>query len=265
MINYPMELRRKIRFCTPNRRVSALTVTPKQISTYNLTDLGHEDAPLRVDSNPIFRGSCATDSDLFVPPVEVIVELANCRADEDGVRRFTRKFGPLVVQPDGTFVFRLGDWRSMQARFRFAWNGFLGLDSRFPSTYVPLLKERAPHLFSEPLKGVLTQGRFELMSDGVSFVADSLYGALLLVLFAAHDRRLLRHCPKPDCENPYFIAAHPKQRYCTELCAEWAQAQAKSAWWKESGKRWLDQRSKAASSRSKPKRGRKNRGTKKTR
>ncbi len=260
-----MELRQKIRFCTPNRRVSALTIVPRQVSTYSLADLGREATPLQVDSDPIFRGSCEIDSDLFVPPVEAIVELANCRADDDGVRRFTKKFGPLVTNPDGTFVFRLGDWKAMQIQFRYAWNGFLGLDSRFPSAYVPLLKERAPHIFSEPMKGVMSQGRFELTPEGMAFVAESLYGTLLLVLIATHERGLLRHCSKPDCKNPYFIAAHPKQRYCTELCAEWAQAQAKSTWWKESGKQWLNQRSKAAPAKSKQKEGRKVDGAKKAR
>lgn len=256
-----MELKRRIRFCTPDRRALSLTIVPRQIPVH------FPPKPPRMVDDPIFRGSCEADSGLFVPPAEAIIELANCRVDEDGVRRFTRKYGPLVAGSDGKFAFQLSDWCAWQSQFRCAWDGFLGLDSRYPSAYVPLLKERAPHLFSEPLKNVQSEGRFELTKDGVAFVAESLYGGLLLVLIATHERKLLRHCPKPGCENPYFIAAHPRQRYCTEVCAEWAQAQAKSAWWKDSGKQWLEQRGKAADSKAKvkPKAGRKTNGAKKTR
>jgi len=203
-------------------------------------------------SDPIFRGSCEVDSDLFVPPVEAIAELANSRCDEDGVRRFTRKYGALFTGADGNFAFQLSDWRSMQAQFRCAWDGFLGLDSRYPSAIVPYLKEHAPNLFNEPLKSVQAAGRFELTSQGLDFVAESLYAALVLVLIATHERGLLRHCAKPSCENPYFIAAHPRQRYCTELCAAWAQAEAKSAWWKEKGKQWFEQKGKVVRTKSKP-------------
>jgi len=77
----------------------------------------------------------------------------------------------------------------------------------------------------------------------LDFVTDSLYAALVLVLIAVHERGTLRHCAKPGCDEPYFIAAHPRQRYCNEKCAAWAQAEAKSAWWKSKGKEWLGQQS----------------------
>jgi hypothetical protein len=253
-----VKLGQKIIVSTPNRNVVSLTVQRRQVP-FDVQGKGG------LLDDPIFRGSWELKPDAFTPSVEAIVELANGRDDENGVCRFTRKYGPLFAKDDGLFAFPLFMWREMQAQFRCAWDGFLGLDSRYPSAYVPLLKERAPQLFSEPLKSVQVEGRFELTPEGLHFVAQSLYGALLLVLIDTYQRGLLRHCAKPDCENPYFIAAHPKQRYCTELCGEWAQAQAKTTWWKESGRKWLEQKSKTARSNAKPKERRKKDGTHKTR
>ena len=238
-----MELKQKIRFCTPVRKISSLVVAPRQVP-YSIGTLkeatGKKQKPRMVD-NPIFSGSCKTESDLYVPPVEAIVEMANCRGDQDAVRRFTRRYGVFDTETDGRFAFQLSDWRAWQRQFRCTWDGFLGLDSRYPSEIVPYFKEHAPHLFLDPLNAVQAAGRFELTSKGLDFVTDSLYAALVLVLIAVHERGVLRHCAKPGCDEPYFIAAHPRQRYCTEKCAAWAQAEAKSAWWKAKGKEWLGQ------------------------
>jgi hypothetical protein len=271
MINAPMELKQKIRFCTPVRKISSLVVEPRQIPFFSGSlkeETGKKQNPRMID-DPIFRGSCETESDLYVPPIEAIVEMANCRGDEDAVKRFTRRYGVLVTAADGRFAFQLSDWRAMQRQFRCTWDGFLGLDSRYPSEIVPYFKEHAPHLFLNPLKGVEAAGRFELTSKGLDFVTDSLYAALVLVLIAVHERGSLRHCAKPGCDEPYFIAAHPRQRYCTEKCAAWAQAEAKSAWWKLKGKEWIEQQagkqtSKAQSKKSTKKGGKVN-GTHKAR
>ena len=266
-----MELTQKIRFCTPVRRISSLVVTPRQIAVYdgNFKRSMGKDQIARMEDDPIFGGSCETESDLYTPPVEAIVEMANCRGDKDAVMRFTRRYGVLVTAADGRFAFQLSDWRAMQRQFRCTWDGVLGLDSRFQNDVVPYFKEHAPHLFLNPLKGVEAAGRFELTPKGLDFVTDSLYAALVLVLMAVHERGTLRHCAKPGCEEPYFIAAHPRQRYCTEKCGAWAQAQAKSAWWKLKGKEWIEQKavkqtSKARSKKSTKKGGKVN-GTHKAR
>jgi hypothetical protein len=232
-----LELKQKIRFCTPSRTISSLTVVPRDEG-----DAKPKENRARIIEDPIFRGSCEMEADLYIPPIEAIVELANCRGDADAVQRFTRRYGPLFTAADGTFAFQLSDWRAMQRQFRCAWDGFLGLDSRYPSAIVPYFKEHAPHLFLEPSKSAQAAGRFELTPKGLDFVADTLYAALVLVLIAVHERGSLRHCAKPGCDEPYFIAAHPRQRYCTEKCAAWAQAEAKSAWWKVKGKEWLEQK-----------------------
>jgi hypothetical protein len=266
-----MELKQKIRFCTPVRRISSLVVAPRQIPVYsgNFKKAMGKDQIARIVNDPIFSGSCETESDLYIPPIEAIVEMANCRGDEDAVRRFTRKYGVLSTAADGRFAFQLSDWRARQRQFRCAWDGFLGLDSRYPIEVVPYFKEHAPHLFLNPSKDVQTAGRFELTSKGLDFVTDSLYAALMLVLIAIHERGSLRHCAKPGCDEPYFIAAHPRQRYCTEKCAAWAQAEAKSAWWKVKGKEWLEQKIVKTSSKQRTqrtsKKGGKSNGTQKAR
>ncbi len=238
-----MELRQKIRFSTPSRRVSSLVVDQRQVPFYRAAegDAEPKEKHHRIIDDPIFRGSCEMEADLYIPPIEAITELANCLGDADAVLRFTRRYGPLFTRADGAFAFQLSDWCAMQGQFRCAWDGFLGLDSRYPAVAVPYLKGHAPHVFLEPLKSAQAAGHFELTSKGLDFVAESLYAALVLVLIAVHERGLLRHCAKPGCDEPYFIAAHPRQRYCTEKCAAWAQAEAKSAWWKEKGKGWLEQ------------------------
>jgi len=266
-----MELKQKIRFCTPVRRISSLVVAPREIPVYsgNFKRAMGKDQIARIVDDPIFSGSYETESDLYVPPVEAIVEMANCRGDEDAVRRFTKKYGPLLTAADGTFAFQLSAWCAMRKQFRCAWDGFLGLDSRYPSAIVPHFKEHAPHLFAEPLISAQAKGRFELTPKGLYFVAESLYAVLVLVLIAVHERGLLRHCAKPGCDESYFIAAHPRQRYCNERCAAWAQAEAKSAWWKVKGKEWLEQKAvKAADkprTRKTSKKGGKSNGTHKAR
>jgi hypothetical protein len=250
-----MELRQKIRFCTPSRRVSSLTVLSRHVPVFGAAEKASKlkEKHPRIIEDPIFRGSCEMETDLYIPPVEAIAELANCRGDADAVQRFTRRYGPLFTRADGTFAFQLSDWCAMQGQFRCAWDGFLGLDSRYPSVVVPYLKENAPHVFLEPLKSAQAAGHFELTAKGLDFIAESLYAALVLVLIAVHERGLLRHCAKPGCDEPYFIAAHPRQRYCTEKCAAWAQAESKSAWWKEKGKGWLEQQAVKQASKSQAK------------
>lgn len=239
-----MELKQKIRFCTPSQRVSSLVVDARPVPVIR------GDVPAVMIDNPVLRGTCEAESDLYTPPMDAIAELANCRGDTDGVRRFTNRYGPLYVVENShghadrarAFAFQLSDWLQMQVQFRCTWDGFLGLDSRYPRVLIPYFKEAAPALFSEPWKSVQASGRFELTSKGLDFVADSLFATLTLVLIAVNERGLLRHCANPGCDEPYFIAAHPRQRYCTDKCAAWAQAQAKIAWWKEKGKEWLEQK-----------------------
>jgi hypothetical protein len=42
-----------------------------------------------------------------------------------------------------------------------------------------------------------------------------------------------RHCPNPNCSNPYFFATKKGQKYCSGPCARPAQREAKRRWWAE--------------------------------
>ena len=43
----------------------------------------------------------------------------------------------------------------------------------------------------------------------------------------------LRRCPNPKCPAPYFFATKKGQKFCSTVCAEPAQREAKRKWWKE--------------------------------
>jgi hypothetical protein len=69
---------------------------------------------------------------------------------------------------------------------------------------------------------------------------DFVHGRSLGVdLIVANEGGLLRHCVNPGCDDPYFIAAHPKAAILHGEMRGMAQAQAKRAWRKEKGKKWL--------------------------
>jgi hypothetical protein len=43
----------------------------------------------------------------------------------------------------------------------------------------------------------------------------------------------LRRCPNPACPAPYFFATRKGQKFCSAVCAEPAQREAKRKWWNE--------------------------------
>lgn len=94
-------------------------------------------------------------------------------------------------------------------------------------------------------------GVFEITSEeGMVFVADSLYHALVLKLLSLSEAKKLRRCRRPDCDRtPYFIADHGRQQYCSERCGAWGQQQLKKAWWEKHGEQWREKRSQAILSR----------------
>ncbi len=75
---------------------------------------------------------------------------------------------------------------------------------------------------------------FRFVNDNLAYQTSNLYRLLLLELLSI-DRDHLRKCARPDCPNPYFVAARWKQIYCSEPCAVWAQKASKRKWWSEKG------------------------------
>lgn len=60
-------------------------------------------------------------------------------------------------------------------------------------------------------------------------------GFLMVLLHAVKHVHLLRYCANPECKEPYFVARRGSQIYCSSPCAEPAQREAKSKWWREHG------------------------------
>lgn len=57
-------------------------------------------------------------------------------------------------------------------------------------------------------------------------------GVMLQVMDSA---RNLHYCGNPECPAPYFLAKKSSQRFCSEVCAQGAQREAKRNWWNEHG------------------------------
>jgi hypothetical protein len=53
-----------------------------------------------------------------------------------------------------------------------------------------------------------------------------------------------KHCPNPDCLNPYFIAAKRSYKYCrgNQDCAATAQRLSTRKWWSDHGTQWRKSR-----------------------
>lgn len=147
-------------------------------------------------------------------------EFANCRTDEAGILRFTKKFGPLRAEPEPNeeFRFSLVEWRRDQARFRRTWEhnqtfGVGGFD--YPAL---------------PGEGL---GYFD---ENLYYTAVNIWRLMWFDLLSC-PRKRLRKCKRPDCPNPYFVARHLGQTYCSDLCAQWGQRQWKLDWWNRVGKK----------------------------
>jgi hypothetical protein len=92
-----------------------------------------------------------------------------------------------------------------------------------------------PHHFG--FKSIINNAMFSYENRTFEFRVDQL-ATFLQIELAACDRRRLRKCLAEDCEAPYFVARHLRQRYCSDPCAIWAQRQWKKNWWKEKGAEW---------------------------
>jgi hypothetical protein len=136
------------------------------------------------------------------------------------VLRFTRKYAPVIGRRDfpgnrfcsGPFAFDVERWTAIQDRMRGNWT--IG-SSDFPLANVDVALE-----------------------DGKSVVyVPILLEFLLLDLFSIPWQRR-RRCRNPDCQNPYFVAHHLRQNYCSSVCAKVGQRAWKRNWWKERGAAW---------------------------
>ena len=223
-----MELAHKLRIFAPQFEVETL-----EVEEHPGTDI------VRGTGN--LRGS-------YAPEPVAVEDFANCLLDINSVKRFTKRYGPLWGEDQahpGSFAFMLSQWIADRRNYRMMWDRLLGLE--IAEDNLPVLPKDLLWLrdAQDPWKKVQTSGTFEITKLGLAYVADTLYSALLLKMLAVSVDGKLRRCAKPGCDQQiYFIAQHGKSRYCSEICAKWAQSEWKKEWWADKGQGY--QRPKAA-------------------
>lgn len=146
----------------------------------------------------------------------LVEDFVNWASDPGAILTFTRKFGPLECEPvAGTdFHFHLASWEISQQHFRDLWK----TSKKYPDW--------------EPKGGSLA-----FRKGWLTYTASNLYMFLYMDLVTCEAKRL-RTCKRFDCPNPYFIAGHLRQKFCSDRCAQWGQRQWKAAWWKAHGTSW---------------------------
>jgi hypothetical protein len=155
-----------------------------------------------------------------VRPQGLVEDFANWSSDPLDIARFTKRHGPLTVAQVGRgqdFSFSVADWEQCQRQFREDWKGSRSGALGWRNTLDAEQGERFSRIFGK-----------------LTYVASTLFRMLQLELRAIPPHRL-RRCAKPDCEHPYFVAPHLRQRYCSTLCVNWAQKKWKRQWWTEHG------------------------------
>jgi hypothetical protein len=201
----PKKLRRQLLICTP---------------------IGTQD--VRVEGNEIVGRWQQALIDFCARPGRLLIEdFLNWSGEPQEIARFTAMYAPLgeaypkisSPTPGAEFQFSVELWRDVQDYYRNAW----------------IFRAAAPENAFAPLSKA---DHLEIRGKELVYRASCLASFMELELATAPLDRL-RFCERIDCTTPYFVAAHLKQHYCSAVCAESAQAEAKKKWWKEKGATWL--------------------------
>ena len=157
----------------------------------------------------------------YGPPSRRLIEdFLNWPTDPDAALRFTRKYGPLYVNPAPASDFRenVNTLRNAQEHFRGLWVRL----KKFPDW--------------QPEGGMLA-----FRKGFLTYTAPTLYMFLYMDTVTCPASRA-RKCKREDCPHPYFLATHLKQTFCSEVCAQWGQRRWKQEWWKQHGNSWRAER-----------------------
>jgi len=151
----------------------------------------------------------------------LIEDFLNWRSDDASVLRFIRRYGPLYLSPtsDESFAVNIVHWSAWKRSVRRLWEGLM----------------EDPHSFE--LEETMNNAVLSYVNRRFEFRPDWLITFMELEL-ASCDRKRLRKCAAPDCDSPYFVARHLRQKYCSDKCAQWAQKTWKKKWWEEHGDEW---------------------------
>ncbi|HWY68824.1 MAG TPA: hypothetical protein VNX88_09175 [Terriglobales bacterium] len=209
-----MKLKQQFRFCAPAIHV--------------------KEATLSKSGEHVLHGTCHHLIDEYLEPDrEALESVANCPADPLAVRRFVLRFGPLRhsdVEGSKLKLAITGFLKSQQV-LRHIWQDAIG-------TCVPRRMTTERRSLMLPRVTEVT-GSFDFSGGELTFVAHDLFEASILKLFTFAQRGILKRCARVDCNVlPYFISDHPRARYCSEQCAQKAQAIWKKQWWHEKGQSW---------------------------
>lgn len=165
----------------------------------------------------------------------LLEEYANWPNDSQGVVRFTKLYGPVEqsARPRGEFRFLLRRWQFCQNSLQKEWEHLMPRPNVYAATG-----------FFAGIAG--DRGWDYDPKAGLRYRAANFWEYLRLSLMACPKERL-KKCARPKCPNPYFVARHLKQNYCSEPCARWAQQEWKRRWWHEHGKKRRDRKQSKAS------------------
>jgi len=168
-------------------------------------------------------------------PNSLAVRFANEGDSPEDILRFTKKYGPLSLQPTqlkglSEFRFSLHEWRFDQWSFRSNWESLVQAEKE------PLVIHGWGYVDTRRVVR-----SWNLDRGGLTYQVPCLREFLHLELFSG-PRERLRKCPNPDCKTPYFVAENLKQHCCSDFCKRWAQRQAKRLWWGDHGESWRKSR-----------------------
>ncbi|MDA1315611.1 MAG: hypothetical protein O2968_19960 [Acidobacteria bacterium] len=159
------------------------------------------------------------------PKTSLIEDFANWPSESLG--RFTKDYGPLRDAFSGgdEFEFTCDEWKQAQIDFRRQWETrMLQGQGRRVARIDPY--HRLPTLGSEQL----VFG----WDDELRYEAATIERVLMMEL-CSQRRGRLRKCGRAGCPNPYFLSNRPLRKYCSDLCANYAQRESKKKWWHNEG------------------------------
>jgi len=173
------------------------------------------------------------------------IEFANSPTDDQSIRRFTERWGPLFTLPfvpprmrrSGIeFAMNIAAWRRcherMSAALKLVASRRVSDRQKLPGLFG--LASSAEFKFGELRPAVECDSRGDSRGAfGPKLVAASLWDAMLTALWldlSARGLRMLR-CLNPTCRR-FFTTERPNQKYCDALCAARV---AKRKWWRKKG------------------------------
>ncbi len=152
----------------------------------------------------------------------IVEQFLNWSNDPQSICRFVQRFGPLSRPIPGTLEFRqsLKEWCARQAALQGLWR------------FGPSLGYKI---------GLREGEMLAIFPKELALEVPDLSRFLEFEIFS-HPAARRRVCERPDCPNPYFIAAHLKTTLCSTICKAWKQRQHRLNWWRERGAEWRKSR-----------------------